>query len=146
MGLKVKGISNAKKNLNDLINDVKGHKAVRAIQSALILGSARAAYYTPIDTSTLINSQFREMDFSGVLITGLVGYSANYAAYVHEMSGKLKGQPRAHFGKTREGKSFGGGTEKGNYWDPHAEPHFLSKGFDEEREAIDKVMLKELSL
>lgn len=146
MGLKVKGISNAKKNLNDLINDVKGRKAVRAIQSALILGSARAAYYTPIDTSTLINSQFREMDFSGVLITGRVGYSANYAAYVHEMSGKLKGQPRAHFGKTREGKSFGGGTAKGNYWDPHAEPQFLSKGFDEEREAIDKVMLKELSL
>lgn len=146
MGLKVKGISNAKKNLNDLINDVKGRKAVRAIQSALILGSARAAYYTPIDTSTLINSQFREMDFSGVLITGRVGYSANYAAYVHEMSGKLKGQPRAHFGKTREGKSFGGGTGKGNYWDPHAEPQFLSKGFDEEREAIDKVMLKELSL
>lgn len=146
MGLKVKGISNAKKNLNDLINDVKGRKAVRAIQSALILGSARAAYYTPIDTSTLINSQFREMDFSGVLITGRVGYSANYAAYVHEMSGKLKGQPRAHFGKTREGKLFGGGTEKGNYWDPHAEPQFLSKGFDEEREAIYKVMLKELSL
>lgn len=90
MGIKVKGISNAKKNLNDLINDVKGRKAVRAIQSALILGSSRAAYYTPIDTSTLINSQFREMDFSGVLITGRVGYSANYAAYVHEMSGKLK--------------------------------------------------------
>lgn len=154
MGIKVKGISNAKKNLNDLINDVKGRKAVRAIQSALILGSSRAAYYTPIDTSTLINSQFREMDFSGVLITGRVGYSANYAAYVHEMSGKLKGQPRAHFGVTsnhsslgpQKPKKFGGGTEKGNYWDPHAEPHFLSKGFDEEREAIDKVMLKELSL
>ncbi|RDA68353.1 HK97 gp10 family phage protein [Hafnia paralvei] len=154
MGLKVKGISNAKKNLNDLINDVKGRKAVRAIQSALILGSSRAAYYTPIDTSTLINSQFREVDFNGVQITGRVGYSANYAAYVHEMPGTLKGQPRAHFGVTsnhsdlgpQKPKEFGGGTKKGNYWDPHAEPHFLSKGFDEEQDAISAVIRKEMSL
>jgi hypothetical protein len=36
----------------------------------MILIGARAAYYTPIDTSTLINSQFREIDAGGVLITG----------------------------------------------------------------------------
>ena len=47
MGIKVKGISQAKKHLNDIINDVQGRKAVRAIQSALILIGARAAYYTP---------------------------------------------------------------------------------------------------
>ena len=57
MGIKVKGISQAKKNLNDVINDVKGRKVIRALQSAMILIGARAAYYTPIDTSTLINSQ-----------------------------------------------------------------------------------------
>jgi hypothetical protein len=58
MGIKVKGISQAKKHLNDVINDVKGRKVIRALQSAMILIGARAAYYTPIDTSTLINSQF----------------------------------------------------------------------------------------
>lgn len=62
------------------------------------------------------------------------------------MPGKLKGQPRAHFGKTRDGTEFGGGTGKGNYWDPHGEPQFLKKGFDEERDAIDAVIKKELSL
>lgn len=146
MGIKVKGIGQAKKHLNDLINNVQGRKVVRAIQSAMILVSARAAYYTPVDTSALLNSQFREIEQNGVIITGRVGYSANYAAYVHEMSGKLKGQPRAHFGKTREGQEFGGGTGTGNYWDPHAEPQFLTKGANEERDAIDAVMRKELSL
>lgn len=146
MGIKVKGISQAKKHLNDVINDVTGRKAVRAIQSAMILIGARAAYYTPVDTSTLLNSQFREIVANGVLITGRIGYSANYAAYVHEMSGKLKGLPRADFGKTRAGESFGGGTGKGNYWDPHAEPRFLTKGAEEERDTIDAVMRKELSL
>lgn len=146
MGIKVKGISQAKKRLNDIINDVQGRKAIRALQSALILIGTRAAYYTPIDTSTLINSQFREIDTNGVRITGRIGYSANYAAYVHEMSGKLKGQPRAHFGTTRSGEQFGGGTGTGNYWDPHGEPQFLTKGANEEQDAVAAVIRKELSL
>jgi hypothetical protein len=70
MGIKVKGISQAKKHLNDVINDVKGRKVIRALQSAMMLIGARAAYYTPIDTSTLINSQFREIDAGGVSSPG----------------------------------------------------------------------------
>ncbi|MGR4047933.1 HK97 gp10 family phage protein [Kosakonia cowanii] len=146
MGIKVKGISQAKKNLDSIINDVRGRKVVRALQSAMILIGARAAYYTPIDTSTLVNSQFREINANGVMITGRIGYTANYAVYVHDASGKLKGQPRAHFGKTRAGKEFGGGTGTGNYWDPHGEPQFLTKGANEERESVDAVIHKELSL
>ncbi|MEX0517102.1 HK97 gp10 family phage protein [Raoultella planticola] len=146
MGVKVRGVEQVKANLDRIIGDIKGRKVVRAIQSALILGSTRAAYYTPIDTSTLLNSQFREINVNGTKVTGRVGYSANYAAFVHAMSGKLKGQPRAHFGKTRAGTEFGGGSGKGNYWDPHGEPQFLKKGFDEERDAIDAVIKKELSL
>lgn len=153
MGIKVTGISESQKRLNAIINDVKGRKVVRAIQSALLLIGARAAYYTPIDTSTLINSQFREIDAGGVFITGRIGYSANYAAYVHEASGKLKGQPRAHFGVTSNRSEFGpqkpkafGGTGTGNYWDPHGEPQFLTKGANDERDNVDAVMRKELSL
>lgn len=146
MGVKVRGVEQVKANIDRIIGDIKGRKVVRAIQSALILGSTRAAYYTPIDTSTLINSQFREMSVNGTRVTGRVGYTANYAAFVHSMPGKLKGQPRAHFGKTRAGSEFGGGSGKGNYWDPHGEPQFLKKGFDEERDAIDAVIKKELSL
>lgn len=146
MGVKVKGIQQAKANLNRIIDDIQGRKVVRGIQSALLIVGAQAAIYTPVDTSTLLNSQFREIMLNGTRITGRVGYSANYAAYVHAMPGKLKGQPRAHFGKTREGQEFGGGTGTGNYWDPHGEPQFLTKAANETRDQIDAAMRKELSL
>ena len=47
-------------------------------------GSLVAALYTPIDTSTLINSQYREVVARGTRITGRIGYSANYAIYVQD--------------------------------------------------------------
>lgn len=73
MGIKVRGVKQSKAGLNRIINDVKGRKVVRALQSAMMLIGTRAAYYTPIDTSTLINSQFREIVAGGVFITGRIG-------------------------------------------------------------------------
>lgn len=122
MGGKVRGISQAKVRLNHLIEDITGRKVARAIQSALIIGSSQAALYTPIDTSTLINSQFREIMIKGVLVTGRVGYSANYALSVHDPNVKQK---------------FRRST---------AEKEFLRKGFDDMRGQIDAVVHKELSV
>ena len=154
MGVEVRGIQQAQESLRQIIDDIQGRKVVRAIQSALVIVGAQAAIYTPVDTSTLLNSQFREIMVNGTRVTGRVGYSANYAAYVHAMPGKLKRQPRAHFGKTsnrsefgpQKPKEFGGGTGTGNYWDPHGEPQFLTKAGKETRDQIDAVMRKELSL
>lgn len=122
MGIKVKGISQAKKNLNALVGDIQGRKVVRAMQSALIIGGSQAALYTPIDTSTLINSQFREITVNGNRVTGRVGYSANYAAYVHDPSVPQK---------------FRRAT---------ARKEFLTKGFEDTQRQIDAVMRKELSV
>ncbi|MEC6620884.1 HK97 gp10 family phage protein [Enterobacter hormaechei] len=122
MGIKVKGISQAKKNLNALVGDIQGRKVVRAMQSALIIGGSQATLYTPIDTSTLINSQFREITVNGNRVTGLVGYSANYAAYVHDPS-----VPQ-------------------NFRRATARKEFLTKGFDDTRRQIDAAIKKELSL
>lgn len=122
MSAKVRGISQAKKNLDALIGEIQGRKAVRAIQSALIIGSSQAALYTPIDTSTLLNSQFRELIINGVLVTGRVGYSANYALSVHDPNVKQK---------------FRRST---------AEKEFLTKGFEDMRSQIDQVMERELSV
>lgn len=122
MGIKVKGISQAKKNLNALVGDIQGRKVVRAMQSALIIGGSQAALYTPIDTSTLINSQFREITVNGNRVTGRVGYSANYAAYVHDPSVAQK---------------FRRAT---------ARKEFLTKGFEDTQRQIDAVIAKEMSL
>ncbi|ELY3414384.1 HK97 gp10 family phage protein [Cronobacter sakazakii] len=122
MAGKVRGIAQAKANLDALINDVQGRKVVRAVQSALLIGGAQAALYTPIDTSTLLNSQFREIDANGTKVTGRVGYSANYAVYVHD--------PNVP-------QTFRRAT---------ARKEFLTKGFEDTREQIDRIMKQELSL
>ncbi|MDM3222485.1 HK97 gp10 family phage protein [Citrobacter sp. Cf088] len=122
MAGKVRGISQAKANLDKLISDVQGRKVVRAIQSALIIGSSQAALFTPIDTSTLLNSQYRELDVNGTKVTGRVGYSANYAVYVHD--------PNVP-------QTFSRAT---------AQKEFLTKGFEDMKDAIDRTIKKEMSL
>lgn len=122
MGVKVQGIRQAQQNLDRLIGDIQGRKVVRALQSALIIGSSQAALYTPIDTSTLINSQYRELEVSGTRITGRVGYSANYAVFVHD--------PNVP-------QTFRRAT---------AQKEFLTKGFEDTRDLIDRTIKKEMSL
>lgn len=122
MGAKVKGIREAKANLNRLINDIQGRKAVRAITKALIIGASQAALYTPIDTSTLINSQFRDISVNGTRLTGRVGYSANYAVYVHDPNVKQV------FRRSM------------------AEKEFLTKGFADSKQAIEKAIMEEMKL
>ncbi|QHI88684.1 HK97 gp10 family phage protein [Klebsiella sp. MPUS7] len=134
MGVKIRGIEQAKRNLDRIIGDVQGRKVVRAIKSALLIVAPEAARMTPVATSNLINSQFQEVMVNGTRITGRVGYSANYAVYVHEAKGTLKGKPRP--------ASQGGG----NYWDPAGEPQFLKKAGDETRNAVDAAIKKELAL
>ncbi|HBC7877561.1 TPA: HK97 gp10 family phage protein [Klebsiella oxytoca] len=135
MGVKIRGIEQAKRNLDRIIGDVQGRKVVSAIKAALIIIAPEAARMTPVAKSSfLINSQFQEVMVNGTRITGRVGYAANYAVYVHEAKGTLKGKPRP--------ASQGGG----NYWDPAGEPQFLKKAGDETRSAVDAAIKKELSL
>lgn len=132
MGVKVKGVNQAKQKLDALLGEVQGRKVGRAIKSALFIIGADAATMTPIDTSYLVNSQYQELLVNGTRVTGRVGYSANYAVYVHEASGKLKGRPRAN--------------GSGNYWDPSGEPKFLEKAFKDNSEKVAAIIRKELSL
>ncbi|WP_373385992.1 HK97 gp10 family phage protein [Raoultella ornithinolytica] len=122
MGAKVRGIRQAKANLDRIIKDVQGRKVVRALQSAMLIGSAQASLYTPIDTNTLINSQFREITSNGVRLTGRVGYTANYAVFVHDPEVKQTFRVAS------------------------ARKEFLTKGFEDTRSQIDAAVKKELSL
>ncbi|HBX0013880.1 TPA: HK97 gp10 family phage protein [Klebsiella pneumoniae] len=135
MGAKVRGIRQAKANLDRIIKDVQGRKVVRAIQSATMIISLEAARMTPVGaTANLRNSQFREVMVNGTRITGRVGYSANYALYVHEAKGTMKGKPRT----VKQGG--------GNYWDPSGEPKFLEKAGENTKTDVTAAIKKELSL
>lgn len=134
----VRGLESAIKRTNEISRDIAEVRAERGVTAALITGQAFASMLTPVDTSFLINSQYRSVKTDKGKVIGAVGYTALYASAVHEASGKLKGQPRGHFGTTRAGVEFGGGTGVGRYWDPAAEPGFLTKGFEENKQAIDQ--------
>jgi hypothetical protein len=63
--------------------------AARSMTQALILGASEASAMTPIDTSTLINSQYRVVEKSGsTKVVGRVGYTADYAMAVHDPDNK----------------------------------------------------------
>ena len=59
-------------------------KAARGLLQGLILGASEASVFTPIDTSHLLNSQFRDIRKEGDKIVGTVGYTAEYAIPVHD--------------------------------------------------------------
>lgn len=129
--------TNVRRNLKALTQKITGPMSEKVVTQALIVGGMYADLLTPQDTGNLLRSRYREVTKVGNGWVGQYGYTAAYAAAVHGMSGKLDGQPRADFGTTRAGKSFGGGTGKGKYWDPNAEPEFLTKGF--ERDGLEKI-------
>lgn len=154
MGIKMKGLYKAQQEMEKMLNDVQGRKAVRAVTSALLIIGVESAVMVPMDTGTLVNSQYRDVTISGSRVLGKVGYSANYALFVHNASGKLKGKPRANFGRTAnhsefgpmQSTEFGGGTLKGNYWDPRGEPKFLDKAVSRTKDLVAKTIKKELEL
>ncbi|RSV89341.1 hypothetical protein [Klebsiella aerogenes] len=86
MGIKGRGMNNIRHNIKALVSDVTGRRLPRAMRAALHEAGVVSALYTPIDTSTLINSQYQEVITNGARITGRIGYSANYAIYVADPS------------------------------------------------------------
>lgn len=81
-------------------------KGARGMTQALILGASEASVMTPIDTSTLLNSQYRRVETEGTKVVGTVGYTAAYAEPVHN-PGNVQ-----------------------NFRRPSAEKEFLAKGFE----------------
>lgn len=70
-------------NLPRFASDVQ-RRGARGMLQALILGASEASVMTPIDTSTLLNSQYRKVDIDGTRVVGVVGYTAEYALPVHD--------------------------------------------------------------
>lgn len=141
MGVKIKGVRQAQQNLDALIGDIQGRKVLRAIKSALFIIAPEAAAITPVATSTLINSQFNEVMVNGTRTTGRIGYSANYALYVHNAPGKYLG--------TRKLRPVDKGQAKGSMgyiWDKTGEPQFLAKAVEKTRDDVEAVIRKEMAL
>lgn len=141
MGITVKGQKAARDNLAKFISDVQGRKAVRAITKALIIIGTESATMVPVATSMLINSQYREIDTKGTRITGKVGYSANYAMYVHNAPGKYLGAKKLR--PVAKGSAKG---SMGYIWDKSGEPQFLEKAVDKTEAQVSAVIVDEMKV
>jgi len=113
------------------VQHIEGGLTERAITMVLIQVGANTAPMIPIDTSNLINSQYRKVDKTAAGWKGELGYGARYAAAVHEASGKLKGTPRP--------------KNRGTYWGPSGEPKFLEKGIEETIPQLNQILREEYS-
>jgi len=154
MPVKNNSLNKVRVKLKGIIQDISDDKAPKAIQAALYVGGGHAVTMVPVDTGNLVNSRFEIVEKAASGWRGRMGFTANYAAAVHAMKGKLKGQPRANFGMTgnqssagpQQPRAFGGGTGQGNYWDPQGEPQFLTHGFEDNRKEIDAVVKKVMQI
>lgn len=117
----IKGLGAAKKLLSSTANRIRGRLSEQTVTEICIIGAGYASVLTPVDTSTLINSQFRRIEHRVTGVYGLVGYTAAYAAAVNAAKGTLAGQPRP--------------GNRGTYWAPGGEPDFLRKGFERDGKA-----------
>lgn len=100
-----------------LMQAARVERSERAVTQCLIVAGAYAAEITPIATSNLINSQYREVRITNSGVTGEIGYGANYAQYVHDAPGKLLGLNVPRHPIT-----------DGIVWGPNGKPKFLSEG------------------
>lgn len=113
-----------------MVGKITGQLSERTVNEVMTIGMGKAHMMTPMDTSTLVNSQYKRLERTAGGVIGMAGYTANYASAVHWASGKLKGKKR-----TRKGAS-------NNYWDPSGEPEFLKKGFEVEGKAEIQAAIK----
>lgn len=114
----VQGVQRVINNYRLKVGEISGARTEAGVYAVLSQGGAMAQTMVPMDTSTMLNSQYApQIAQEGGKTVGHLGYTAAYAPWVHEAPGTLAGQPRAN--------------GNGDYWDPAGEPGFLVKGFDQ---------------
>ena len=120
MASEIDGLEETNRNLKRQIERISGPLTERFITEMLIAAGARAASYTPVATSALINSQYRKTWQAQKSWIGELGYGAEYAKHVHDAEGTLMGTntPRNP-------------ARLGNVWGPNGEPGFLERGIGE---------------
>ena len=135
MKAEVTGIDEANKALSSELKRV-GDLSERFVTKAAISIEANTTPYVPVDTSTLLNSSYRKVAKKGAGYEGEMGYGVDYAGYVHDAPGTLKGT-----NTPRDPNKPG----RGDFWDPTGEPEFLTKGVQDFIENdLDKILRDEM--
>ena len=121
---KMHGIDQINKKLREIIKD-KEHDLTNSMLRAGMMIEGESNKMTPVDTGTLRATSFAQPTGKNAI---QVGYTADYAAEVHESPMTLKGKPRNK------------GTGKGFYWDS-GENKFLRKAFDNNHAEFTRIVV-----
>lgn len=120
MRARVVGLRQAQMAVDKAIKDVK-EDVGELISIILAEVSIATTPRIPIDTSELINSEYRTIDFTANGVRGVLGYGAEYAYDVHESPGYALGKNILR-DKDNPGRGY--------FWDPNGQPGFLAHGVD----------------
>lgn len=132
MARKVRGASKVRRNFRATM-ETQSKKAKIAVTKASFVIGSRSDFYVPIDTSALLNSRFNRTIALTSGYRGIIGYTQNYAAALHERtdwSPKPPGTP---------GKRTGG-------YNPSAKPKFLEIGAEESAQTIERIFIEEMKV
>lgn len=139
----VKNMGPVRSKLKATFEKIANEMTEQTVTAVLIIGGGHADALTPVELGTLVNSRFRHVQKTADGWSGQYGYTAEYAGWVHNMPGTLRGKPRSSVESFKTGKgtvAFAGDT--GNFWDSalgpgKGEPQWLVKGF--ERDGLDDI-------
>ena|SRR5690554_43179 len=137
----VDGIEETNRKLKAAMERIGGPMTERFVTEMLIAAGARAATYTPVATSALINSQYRKTWQAQKSWIGELGYGPAPAGGEYTQRRGGTHDPKAaggyaHFVHDAKGTLMGTNTPRsparlGYIWGPHGEPKFLEKGVQE---------------
>lgn len=127
---KITGMQRVQANFKKVADEIGGKRAETAVYAVMTTAGNFAVLKTPIATSNLINSHFVEIKSESGAVTGRNGYTASYAAAVHNAPG------------TNVGKNTPRENNLGYMWDPDAEPGFLAKGLEEVKPLVPGILKK----
>ena len=121
----LKGVSQVRGRYQAVIKDIAENKTMKVIVAIVAEGAANAKNFTPVDTSTMVNSQRKSFERGGTAVIGTVGYYSGFS---------------------KTGFSYQMHLETTDNWKPtkkaSAKPHFLRSGFEDpdSQEAIKNII------
>lgn len=130
--MSVKGGDEVRKKFSQAVGRIRGRMTEETLTRVLIVAAGYASALTPVATSALINSQYRDVQMTVNGWRGQLGYGANYAEYVHNASGTLLGTGTPRYP-----------SRLGTVWGPNAEPEFLKKAFERDGRSDIEALIKE---
>ena len=135
MSLNLTGLDKVLQNLNREVKAIE-NRTQKGLMTAGLLVKREAQLKTPVDIGNLKASAYVDPIHDSMGRLGVeIGYTAFYAPFVHEASGKLKGLPRPR-------------PHKGRFWDPQgrAEPQFLRNALYQNADKILSIIAEDAKI